>query len=69
MLAISSPGAAFLTVVCGGAIGLIGWLLSGSRLDVTRSIRASATPETHDAACGSGRRAPTPDATPERPDR
>lgn len=69
MLAISYLGAALLTVVCGGAIGVIGWLLAGSRLVVTRSIRASATPETDGGASGSDRRGPTPDATPERPDR
>lgn len=69
MLAISYLGAAFLTVVCGGAVGVIGWLLSGSSLVVTRSVRASARPVSLDGASDSDHRAPTLDATRERPDR
>lgn len=65
MLAISYLGAALLTVVCGGAVGVIGWLLSGSSLIVTRSVRSSARAESHDGASGSDHRAPMPDARPE----
>lgn len=69
MLAISYLDAAFLVLVCGAAVGIIAWLLSGSRLVVTRSVRASARSASRGDASDSGRPAPTLDAKPERRDR
>lgn len=69
MLAISFFGAAVLLGASAATLALIAWLLSGSPAVVTRSVRASATRGTDDAASGSDRPAPRPVARPARPDR
>jgi len=69
MLAVTLPGALFAVAVTAVALGVMGWLLSGSSGLVTRSVRASATTESADDASGSDRPAPMPGATPEHRDR
>lgn len=68
MLAISFFGAAFVVAVSASALGLIGWLLSGSATVVTR-VRASANGALDGVASGSGHPRPTPGARPEPTDR
>ena len=68
MLAISLAAAVFLVAICGGAIGVIAWLLSGSPAVVTRQVRASATSGSDGGASGSDRPAPTLAARPEHRD-
>jgi hypothetical protein len=76
MLAVSLPGVLFVVVITAACLGLISWLLAGSRVTVARRADAADPPATASARDGSGDaasvidlRAPTPDAMPERRDR
>lgn len=70
MLAVSALGALFVVTIVSAAVGVIAWLLSGTGLEVGGpAVRASARRASGDAASGSGRPAPTPAATLERPGR
>lgn len=73
MLAVSVPGALFVVAITAACLGLISWLLAGSRVTVARrdapdgaTPTASARDESGDAASVIDLRAPTPDATRER---
>lgn len=69
MMAVSLVAGAFLVGITTAALGLMAWLLSGAPTLIARGVRASARGGSDAAACDSGRPAPRPGATPERPDR
>jgi hypothetical protein len=69
MLAVSVPGVLFVVTITGTCLGLISWLLAGSRVTVARRAPEEAAP-TAPATAGSDAaasvidlRAPTRDAT------
>lgn len=76
MLAVSVPGVLFVIAITAACLGLISWLLAGSRVTVARrspldepAATASARDGSDAAASVIDLRAPTRDATPERRDR